>query len=114
MDNTRAFQIVWDEALDAIDMATLLDPADPEVRAAGEPARETPIGLEAAPFVGGLNAAPARGPGPIGRPVAVPRLAPADASVKTPWRASFRAPSHVPTTTLFGSTPVSGTRRPRP
>src|SRR5439155_7316008 len=40
----RAWQILglaWDEALCAIDMATVLDPADPEVRSAAEAAQST-------------------------------------------------------------------------
>ena len=57
----RDLGLVWDEALCAIDMATLLDPADPEVRAAGEAAREILVRLRAAPFIERLDAALARG-----------------------------------------------------
>jgi hypothetical protein len=51
-------------------MATILDPTDPEVRAAAEAARETLVRLEAAPFVARLDAAMARsgGPAAAGRP----------------------------------------------
>ena len=55
----------------AIDMATLLDPADPEVRAAAEAAREILVRLEAAPFIARLDAAMARpsdGAGPPASP----------------------------------------------
>ena len=37
----RDIGFLWLEALTAIDMATLLDPAEPEVRAAADSARET-------------------------------------------------------------------------
>jgi class 3 adenylate cyclase/tetratricopeptide (TPR) repeat protein len=47
----------FDEALTAIDMATLLDPADPEVRAAAESARETFGRLGAEPLRARLEAA---------------------------------------------------------
>jgi hypothetical protein len=53
---------VWEEALIAIDMATLLDPADPEVVEAARRARETLERLRAAPFVARLDAALARPP----------------------------------------------------
>jgi len=41
-------------------MALLLDPAEPEVRAAADAARDIFIRLEAAPFIARLDAAPAR------------------------------------------------------
>jgi tetratricopeptide (TPR) repeat protein len=50
----------WREALTAITMATLLEPSDPEVRAAAEAAREILVRLQAAPFVARLDAALAR------------------------------------------------------
>lgn len=50
----------WEEALAAIDMATLLDPSEAEVRAAAERARETLTGLRATPFIALLDAAIAR------------------------------------------------------
>jgi class 3 adenylate cyclase/tetratricopeptide (TPR) repeat protein len=53
----RDLGLAWDEALVGIDMATLLDPADPEVRAAAESAREILVRLGAAPFVTRLDAA---------------------------------------------------------
>ncbi len=51
---------VWEEALVAMDMATLLDPTDDEVRAAAERARETLTRLGATPFIALLKAATAR------------------------------------------------------
>jgi len=56
----RELGLAWDEALCGIDMASLLDPADPEVRAAAETARETLVRLEAAPFIDRLDAAMTR------------------------------------------------------
>ena len=53
----RDLGLAWDEALTGIDMATLLDPAEPEVRAAAESAREILVRLGAAPFVARLDAA---------------------------------------------------------
>jgi class 3 adenylate cyclase/tetratricopeptide (TPR) repeat protein len=53
----RDLGLVWDEALCGLDMAILLDPAEPEVRAAAESSREILSGLEAAPFLARLEAA---------------------------------------------------------
>ncbi|HEY8921490.1 MAG TPA: hypothetical protein VIN32_02555, partial [Candidatus Limnocylindria bacterium] len=47
----------WDQALTGIDMATLLDPSNPEVRAAAQSARETLVRLGAKPFLARLDAA---------------------------------------------------------
>ena len=63
----RDLGLPFDEALTAIDMATLLDPSDPEVRAAAESAREVLTRLGARPFLERLEAAlaaptPAREP----------------------------------------------------
>jgi hypothetical protein len=58
----RALGLAWDEALCGIDMATLLDPSDPDVRAAAESAREILVRLEAAPFIARLDVAMARVP----------------------------------------------------
>ena len=66
----RDLGLVWDEALCGLDMATLLDLTDPEVRAAATAAREIMVRLEAAPFVARLDAAMAR-LGEPGRPVDV-------------------------------------------
>ena len=44
----------------ALDMATLLDPSEPEVRAAAESAREILVRLEAKPFIARLDAAMSR------------------------------------------------------
>jgi class 3 adenylate cyclase/tetratricopeptide (TPR) repeat protein len=56
----RDLGLAWDEALCGLDMATLLEPADPEVRAAAAAAREILVRLEAAPFIARLDAALAR------------------------------------------------------
>jgi class 3 adenylate cyclase/tetratricopeptide (TPR) repeat protein len=53
----RELRIPWDEALTSVDMATLLDPAHPEVRAAGDSAREILSRLRASPFLARLAAA---------------------------------------------------------
>ncbi|MDP9271217.1 MAG: AAA family ATPase [Chloroflexota bacterium] len=53
----RELRIPWDEALTSIDMATLLDPAHPEVQAAGESAREILSRLRASPFLARLTTA---------------------------------------------------------
>ena len=53
----RDLGLAWDEALCGLDMATWLDPADPEVRAAADRAREILVRLEAAPFIARLEAA---------------------------------------------------------
>ena len=50
----------WREALTAITMATLLEPADPEVRSAADAARKVLVRLRAAPFIARLDAALAR------------------------------------------------------
>ncbi len=70
----RDLGLAWDEALCGLDMAILLDPADPEVRAAAAGAREILVRLEAAPFIARLDAAMARAPQAVARP----RPAPAD------------------------------------
>ena len=62
----RDLGLVWDEARCAIDMATLLDPTDPEVAAAAEAARVILTSLGAKPFLERLDAAMARGPVPGG------------------------------------------------
>ncbi len=56
----RALGLAWDEAQVGIDMVTLLDPLNPEVRAAADSAREILVRLEAAPFIELLDAALAR------------------------------------------------------
>jgi class 3 adenylate cyclase/tetratricopeptide (TPR) repeat protein len=58
----RDLGCVWDEALCAIDMAILLDPAQPEVRTAGAAAREILVGLKAKPFIEKLDEALAKAP----------------------------------------------------
>jgi hypothetical protein len=75
----RDLDLAWDEALCAIDMATLLDPADPEVRAAAEAAHEILVRLGAAPFIARLAAALAHSSGPTGSPAT-----PTTASVRPP------------------------------
>jgi class 3 adenylate cyclase/tetratricopeptide (TPR) repeat protein len=56
----RDLGLVWDEALCGLDMATLLDPAEPEVRAAAASARETLSRLGARPFLARLDGAMTR------------------------------------------------------
>ena len=63
----RDLGLLWDEALCGLDMAQLLDPAESEVRAAAERARETLVRLEAAPFIARLDAALNGSPGPRGQ-----------------------------------------------
>jgi class 3 adenylate cyclase len=53
----RDIGFLWLEALTAIDMATLLDPAEPEVLAAAESARDILTRLGATPFLARLEAA---------------------------------------------------------
>ena len=72
----RDLGLAWDEALCGLDMALLLDPADPEVRAAAEAAREILVRLEAAPFIARLDAALARSSDRAGHSAA-PEMAPA-------------------------------------
>jgi hypothetical protein len=69
----------WREALTAITMATLLEPADPEVRMAAESAREILVRLRAAPFIARLDAALVRSSDRAGR-----STAPTTASVTSP------------------------------
>jgi tetratricopeptide (TPR) repeat protein len=52
--------LAWDEALTGLDMATLLDPSQPEVRTAAESSRQILARLGAKPFLGRLDAAMAR------------------------------------------------------
>jgi class 3 adenylate cyclase/tetratricopeptide (TPR) repeat protein len=73
----RDLGLAWDDALCGLDMALLLDPADPEVLAAAEIAREILVRLEAAPFIARLEAALVRGSatasaGPTRSPTASP------------------------------------------
>jgi tetratricopeptide (TPR) repeat protein len=56
----RDLGLAWDEALTAIDMAKLLDPSEPEVRAAGDSAGEILTRLGARPYLARLEAALAR------------------------------------------------------
>jgi hypothetical protein len=56
----RDLGLVWDEALCAIDMATVLDPTDPEVASAAGSARTTLLRLGATPFLDRLEAATTR------------------------------------------------------
>ena len=51
----RDLGLVWDEARCAIDMATLLDPSDPEVAAAADGARVILTSLGATPFLERLD-----------------------------------------------------------
>jgi hypothetical protein len=53
----RDMGLPWDEALTAIDMATLLGTGDPEVAAMVAAGREILVRLEAAPYLDRLDAA---------------------------------------------------------
>ncbi len=64
----RDLGCAWDEALCVIDMATVLDPSLPEVRAAAEAAREILVRLGAVPFVERLDAAMSRSGAAAGGP----------------------------------------------
>jgi class 3 adenylate cyclase/tetratricopeptide (TPR) repeat protein len=59
----RDLGLAWDEALCGLDMAVLLDPTDPEVRAAADSAREILTRLGAKPFLARLEAAMTRSSG---------------------------------------------------
>jgi len=52
--------LAWDEALTGIDMATLLDPSEPEVRAAAEATRQILVRVGAKPYIARLDAAMGR------------------------------------------------------
>jgi class 3 adenylate cyclase/tetratricopeptide (TPR) repeat protein len=54
--------ITWDAVLTTIDMATVLDPSEPEVREAAMAARETLVRLRAQPFIERLDARLAEAP----------------------------------------------------
>jgi len=56
----RDVGLPWDEALAGIDMATLLDPSEPEVRTVAESTRAILMRLGAKPFLARLDAAMAR------------------------------------------------------
>jgi tetratricopeptide (TPR) repeat protein len=80
----RDLGVPWDEALCAIDMATLLDPSEPEVRAAAEAAREILVRLEARPFIARLDAATSRATDPsAAAPLAIGTTAATPASPKS-------------------------------
>ena len=70
----RDLGLVWDEALCGLDMALLLDPADPDVRAAAESSRETFVRLGATPFLGRLDDALATAPDVVARAATSDRL----------------------------------------
>lgn len=76
----RDLGLDWDEALCSVDMATLLGPADPEVRAAAERAREILARLGAKPLLERLEAALAGAAGPA---VAKPVVRRAEVEVRT-------------------------------
>ena len=68
----RDIGLPWDEALCGLDMAIVLDPAEPDVRAAAERSREILLRLEAAPFIARLDAAVARSSETGSRPSVAP------------------------------------------
>ena len=51
----RDLGLRWDEALTGIDMATLLEPSEPEVRTAAESTRQILVRLGAKPFLERLD-----------------------------------------------------------
>ncbi len=57
----RDLGLAWDEALCSVSMAALLDPSEPEVRAAVETGREILLRLKARPFLERLDAEVSRG-----------------------------------------------------
>ncbi|MGH2407792.1 MAG: hypothetical protein ACRDF7_06920, partial [Candidatus Limnocylindrales bacterium] len=69
----RDLGLAWDEALCGVDMATLLDPFEPEVRAAAETAREILGRLGAKPVLARLDAALAE-PHALSVPASAPRV----------------------------------------
>jgi tetratricopeptide (TPR) repeat protein len=79
----RELGIVWDEVLTSIDMATLLDPADPEVRAAAASSREILSRLGARPYLDRLDEAMAR-PAPAAEGGSVTSGRPSQAAATTP------------------------------
>ena len=79
-DANRRFRdsgLVLDEGLTAIEMATLLDPAEPEVRAAINAGRAILLRLGARPLIEQLDAAAARSADPARNHAATPSTAPA-------------------------------------
>ncbi len=95
-DALRAWQglgLQWDEALCVIDMTTVLDLAEPEVRAAADTARSILAGIGARPF--------------LERLAAVARSAPESSS-----RGAHVAPEAEPRNAAFES--AADTPRPRP
>jgi class 3 adenylate cyclase/tetratricopeptide (TPR) repeat protein len=71
----RELGFALDEAMCAIDAATLLDPAHPEVRAAADAAREILVRLGARPLIARLDAALARSSNEGGGPHALAGVA---------------------------------------
>jgi tetratricopeptide (TPR) repeat protein len=65
MNMWRDLGLVWDEALCAIDMATLLNPMEPAVRVAADSAREILTRLGAKPFLDRLEVAMQRQLSPV-------------------------------------------------
>jgi tetratricopeptide (TPR) repeat protein len=60
--------MTWDEALTGLDMATVLDPSDPHVRAVAQSTREILVRLGAQPFIERLDSAMAREATPLAAP----------------------------------------------
>jgi hypothetical protein len=74
-----SLKVMWEQALTALDMATVLDQSEPVVAAAIKTARETFIRLGAKPYLARLDSVAARAGGP---PVKPPR--PVEESVAEP------------------------------
>jgi class 3 adenylate cyclase/tetratricopeptide (TPR) repeat protein len=73
----REFGLAYDAALAGIDMATLLDPADPEVQAAIDWSRATLLRMRATPLIARLESAASRGSGHPAGPTAGSVVGPA-------------------------------------
>jgi hypothetical protein len=72
LQNWRDLKVTWEEALTGLDMATVLDPTDPEVAAVIRSTREIMTRLGAKPYLEKLEAVAARGkpaPPATARPV---------------------------------------------
>jgi class 3 adenylate cyclase/tetratricopeptide (TPR) repeat protein len=80
----RDLGLAWDEALCGLDMALLLDPADLEVRATADTAREILVRLRAKPFIARLDAALARSSESRGGPALGTKPVGVDEIVKPP------------------------------
>jgi hypothetical protein len=95
--------LAWDEAMTGIDMATLLDPSEPEVRAAAESSRQILARLGAKPFVDRLDSA-------MGRSTS-PELSISPAAETTTSRSATRVRSPSPAPTSNDSSTSAASRQ---